>query len=60
MLLVQALKDISQPGWAYKMKILAKIVNGLKFSLKLIWSTLSIYLFGQLDQWYEWSNWSEH
>ena len=42
MLLVQALKDISQPGWAYKMKILAKIVNGLKFSLKLIWSTLSI------------------
>ena len=41
MLLVQASKDISQPGQAYKMKILEKIVNGLKFILRLIWS---IYL----------------
>ena len=31
MLLVPALKDISQPGQAYKMRILAKMINGLKF-----------------------------
>ena len=34
MLLVQASKDISQPGQAYKMEILEKIVNGLKVYLK--------------------------
>ena len=37
MLLVQASKDIWQPGQAYKMGILEKIVNGLKFILRLIW-----------------------
>ena len=37
MLLVQASKDISQPGQAYKMEILEKMVNGLKFILTLIW-----------------------
>ena len=36
MLLVQASKDISQPGQAYKMGILEKIVNGLQFILRLI------------------------
>ena len=36
MLLVQASKDISQPSRAYKMGILEKIVNGLKFILRLI------------------------
>ena len=35
MLLVQASKDISQPGRAYKMEILEKIVNRLKFILWL-------------------------
>ena len=60
MLLVQASKDISQPGQAYKMGILEKIVNGLIFILRLIWWTLRAYLFGHLDQWYEWSNWSQH
>ena len=37
MLLVQASKDIAQPGQAYKMGILEKIVNGLKFILRLVW-----------------------
>ena len=37
MLLVQAAKDIWQPGQAYKMEILEKVVNGLKFILRLIW-----------------------
>ena len=60
MLLVQASKDISQPGQAYKMEILEKIVNGLKFILRLIWWTLKVYLFGYLHQSYEWSNWSQH
>ena len=60
MLLVQASKDISQPGQAYKMGILEKMVDGLKFILRLIWWTLRVYLFGHLDQWYEWSNWSQH
>ena len=36
MLLVQVSKGISEPGQAYRMKILAKIVNGLKFILRLI------------------------
>ena len=60
MLLVQVSKGISEPGQAYRMGILAKIVNGVKFILRLIWWTLRVYLFGHLDQWYEWSNWSEH
>ena len=42
------------------MRILGKIVNDLKFILRLIWWTLRVYLFGHLDQWYEWSNWSQH
>ena len=60
MLLVQTSKDISEPGQAYKMGILTKIVNALKFILRLLWWTLRVYLVGHLDQWYEWSNWSEH
>ena len=36
-MLVQASKDISQPGQAYKMGILKKIINGLKFFLRLVW-----------------------
>ena len=60
MLLVQASKDISQPGQAYQMGILEKMVDGLKFILRLIWRTLRVYLFGHLDQWYELSNWSQH
>ena len=60
MLLVQASKDISQPGQAYKMGILEKMINGLKFILRLIWWTLRVYLFGHLNRWYEWSNWSQH
>ena len=36
MLLVQVSKDISQPGQAYKMEILEKIVNGLRFISRLI------------------------
>ena len=36
MLLVQASKDISLPGQAHKIRILEKIVNGLKFVLRLI------------------------
>ena len=60
MLLVQASNDISQPGQAYKMGILEKMVNGLKFILRLIWWTLRVYLFEHLDQWYEWSNWFQH
>ena len=59
-LLVQESKDILLTGQAYKMEILEKIVNGLKFTLRLIWWTLRVYLFGHLDQWYEWSNWSQH
>ena len=50
MLLVQASKDISQPDQAYKMEILEKTVNGLKFILRLIWWILRVYLFGHLDQ----------
>ena len=60
MLLVQASKDISQPGQVYKTGILEKIVNGLTFILRLMCWTLRVYLFGHLDQWYEWSNWSQH
>ena len=60
MLLVQASNDISQPGQAYKMGILEKMVNGLKFILRLIWWTLRVYLFEYLDQWYEWFNWFQH
>ena len=36
MLLVQASKYISQPGQAYKLRILEKMVNGLKCTLRLI------------------------
>ena len=60
MLLVQASNDISQLGQAYKMGILEKMVNGLKFILRLIWWTLRVYLFEYLDQWYEWFNWFQH
>ena len=65
MLLIQASEANSEPSQTYKMGILAKIVNGLKLILKLIWwgayaRTLSFYLFGHLDQWYEISNWSEN
>ena len=60
MLLIQALKANSEWSQAYKMGILAEIVNGLKFILRFIWWTLRIYLFGHLDQWYEWSSWSEN
>ena len=60
MLLVQASNDISQPGQAYKMGILEKMVNGLKFILRLIWWALRVYLFEHLDQWYEWFNWFQH
>ena len=60
MLLVQASKDILQPGQAKKMGILEKIVNGLKFILGLIWWTWRVYLFGHLDQLYEWSNYTQH
>ena len=60
MMLIQVSKANSEPVQAYKMRILAKIVDGLKFILKLIWWTLKVYLFGHLDQWYEWSNWSEN
>ena len=60
MLLVQASKDISQPGQAYKMRILEEIVNRLNFIIILIWWSLRPYLFGHFDQWYEWSNWSQH
>ena len=35
MQLVQASKDISQTGQAYKMGVLEKIVNGVKFILRL-------------------------
>ena len=48
MLLVRTSKGISQPGQAYKMGILEKIVNGLKFILRLIWWTLRVYLSGHL------------
>ena len=36
MLLIQASEANSEPSQAYKMKILAKIVNGLKLILKFI------------------------
>ena len=39
MLLVQSSRCIPQPGQAYKMGILEKIVNGLKFILRFIWWT---------------------
>ena len=58
MLLVQVSKDIFEPGQVFKMKVLAKIVNGLRFFLRLILWTLKVYLFGPMNQWYEWSNWS--
>ena len=58
MLLVQVSKDIFEPGQVFKMKVLAKIVNGLRFFLRLILWTLKVYLFGHMVQWYEWSNWS--
>ena len=35
-LLVQASRDISQPGQACKMEILEKVVNSLKVILRLI------------------------
>ena len=44
MLLVQASKDISQPGQAYKMGILEKVVNSLKVILRLIWWKLRAYM----------------
>ena len=44
MLLIQASKANLEPGQAYKMRILAKIVNGLKFILRLIWLSLRVYL----------------
>ena len=50
MLLVQASKDILQPGQAYKMGFFEEIVNGLRFILRLIWWTLRVYLFGH--EWY--------
>ena len=50
MLLVQASKDISQPGQAYKMRILEEIVNCLSFITRLILWSLGPYLFGHLDQ----------
>ena len=37
MLLVQASKDIPEPGQVYKIGILVKIVDGLKFILRIIW-----------------------
>ena len=43
MLLVQLSRRISQPGQAYKMGILEKIVNGLKFILRLIWWIWRVY-----------------
>ena len=65
MLLIQASEAISDPSQANKMETLAKIVNGSKLMLKLIWwraytRTLRFCLSGQLDQWYKWSNWSEN
>ena len=72
MLLIQASEANSEASQVYKKGILAKIVNGLKLILKLIWwggrqrgrgaytSTLRFYLFGHLDQWSELSNWSEN
>ena len=65
MLLIQASGANSEPCQAYKFGILSKIVNGLKLILKpILWGaytkTLRFYLFGRLDQWYEWSNWSEN
>ena len=66
MLLIQASETNSEPSQVYKMGILAKIDNGFKLILKLIWwggrgntRTLRVCLFKHLDQWYEWSNWSE-
>ena len=44
MLLVHTSKDISQPDQACRMGILEKIVNGLKFILRLIWWTFVSYL----------------
>ena len=60
MLQMQAQKGNSELGQAYKVRILVKIVSGLTFILRIIWWTLMVYLSGYLDQWYEWSNWSEH
>ena len=51
MLLIQAPKGSSEPGQAYKMRIFVKIVNGLKFILRIIWWTLMVYLSGHLDTW---------
>ena len=48
MLLIQASKANSEPGQTYKIRILAKFVNGLKFILRLIWWTLRVYC---LDTW---------
>ena len=49
---------------------LTKIVNGLNFKAFMIGvedeerglyeETLRPFLFGQLDKWYKWSNWSEN
>ena len=44
MLLIQVSKANSEPGQAYKIAFLAKIVNGLKFILGLTWWTLSVCL----------------
>ena len=43
MLLIQASKANSEPGQVYKIRVLAKIVNGLKFILRLIWWKLRVY-----------------
>ena len=48
MLLIQASKANSEPGQTYKIRILAKFVNGLKFILRLVWRTLRVYC---LDTW---------
>ena len=48
MLLIQASKANSEPGQTYKIRILAKFVNGLKFILRLVWWTLRVYC---LDTW---------
>ena len=53
MLLVQLSRRISQPGQAYKMGILEKIVNGLKFILRLIlwiWRVYFVWTLGSVIQ----------
>ena len=48
MLVIQVSKANSEPGQAYKIGFLAKIVNGLKFILRLTWWTLIVCC---LDTW---------